>query len=189
MPEFDALSVLRRECRSLHRQLERKDTFARLLKNDVEIPDYVSALKVLFRFVSSFEARLVSLVEATPFSEIYTPRLPLLRADLNALQEILPIHDDPPHGASSVEDACGLVYMMEGASLGSAIIRAHLTARLGNDLPLGYFGLHAEEIGRWERVTGRLDEMLPDETSAARAAASAADAFRVLISMASPRDP
>lgn len=155
-----------------------------MLKQEVEIADYASALKVLFRFISTFESGLIFLIEKTPLSEIYVERLPLLQADLETLNEIVPICADLPHAASTLEDACGLVYVMEGASLGSAVIRRHLRTCLGNDLPIRYFGLYAENPDHWETVTRRLVTMLPDHASAARAAGSAADAFSILISMA-----
>ncbi len=183
MPEPAAISLLRKECRSLHRELERKDTFAKLLKRDVGIDDYISALSVLYRFVSTFESGLLSLVEKTPLSEVYTPRLPLLRADLEELNGVPPVRDDLPHETKSVEEACGFVYVLEGASLGSVIIRRHLKACLGSDLPLRYFGVRCEVPGHWEKVMGQLDAMLADPSSAAKAAKAAAGAFRTLISM------
>ena len=183
MPEFDAVCLLRESIMPLHRQLEEKDTFSRLLRPDVAISDYAAALKVLFRFLSTFEDKLISLLGSTIFSPLYRSRLPLLLADLHALNEMPPDVVDPPFSLSSVDEAYGLVYVMEGSSGGSAIIADHLRCRLGDALPLRYFGIHRDEHGRWEKVLELLRNQLADRNSASSAVRSANQAFRALIAM------
>lgn len=108
-------------------------------------------------------------------------KLPALEADLKALgQNLNSLHTIVPIEFTSLAQALGAAYVLEGATLGGQIIRRTLSARddLHPDLPLNYYGLYGTEIGlRWRAFSQLVNEQLMGEAEIARASRSARETF------------
>lgn len=108
-------------------------------------------------------------------------KLPALEADLTALGHNLEnLQPVAPIQFTSLSQALGAAYVLEGATLGGQTIRRTLSARddLHAELPLSYYGLYGAEIGpRWRAFSQLVNDLLTDEAEIAIASHSARETF------------
>lgn len=137
---------------------------------------YRQTLAAFHGFFAVVEPRLEAML---PHPDFYPARrkLPLLRADLCALGLTeagvarLPLCSASPT-VSSRHEALGVLYVLEGATLGGAIIARATASRLGADAPTSYFGAYGPCRGRmWTEFRCRLSEADGSESNQAIAAA------------------
>lgn len=132
-------SPLRRELRAAtqteHRALEAQPSMRALVSPSVTLTDYRRVLAAHHRFFSRWEPALQAVARRLrerygSADYRYRPRLPALEADLRALAGDL---DAPMQAVAEPPLAYGLgmLYVVEGASLGSRPISRHLRRRLG----------------------------------------------------------
>jgi two-component system, chemotaxis family, sensor kinase Cph1 len=171
---------LRAETADAHARVERAFDLPAMLSS---LDTYRSTLVALHGFFAVVEPRL----EATLSDPIFYParrKLPLLRADLHALglqaEDVARLPHCPWSPAiCSRHEALGTLYVLEGATLGGAIISRMAVRRLGPGTPTSYFGAYGMRRGRmWSVLKGRLLEVQGSEDWRAIQAASAC--FRAL---------
>lgn len=94
-------------------------------------------------------------------------RTPLLRERLSALGVEAPtVHESVT--AASAAEAIGLLYVVEGATLGGKVIRKSLTARGAGAEGLEFLDPYGEATGaQWRSFLGVLDDLAADDPDAA----------------------
>lgn len=159
---------LRVETRDLHEKIERNRWFSRLTAPDLTLGDYRAITARLFGHHAQAEAALIARASLLPASLDLTKRLKrtaLLAADLLALGlsqaaiDALPRH--APFALDRPEDAWGLLYVLEGSTLGGQLIARHVGSVLGLDPASGASALvpHGTETGvLWRAFRERLTE-------------------------------
>lgn len=133
----DVMLALRNGTAAAHKQLEATAVFAQLMKESVTTTDYARALRVMLQFYAMMEPCLKSGLLAHLPDYAYTPRFPLLQNDLQQLGMSANIQEDirlqsPPGKAATL----GMLYVVEGSTLGGQVLARHLYARLGERLAL-----------------------------------------------------
>jgi heme oxygenase (biliverdin-IX-beta and delta-forming) len=160
---------LREATRAAHEALERDlDWEARV----ATLPGYRALLERLRGFHAAYEPAIGAALADSAF---FDPRrrLPALDADLRALDGAAP--DPLPAPALPRLDgpgaALGALYVLEGSTLGGAVIGRHVARLHGEDVPLAYYAGRGRDTGPlWRGFRERLDGLPEAEAAAAFAA-------------------
>lgn len=111
-------------------------------------------------------------------------KTPLIRADLAALGvafDDIPTCDKIP-AIVDAEGALGALYVLEGASLGGAILSGTLTDVLGEDVPHRFFDPYGRDRSiRWRRFLDHMEQCLQRPEGRRIAAESALATFESLL--------
>lgn len=130
---------LRAATQPFHARLDSHPILRALLHTDLTLDRYALALAALHGPQAALEQEISRYLPST-WAALFTPRLPALERDLAALQiAALPLASPPPrakHDASML----GLLYVVEGARLGSAVIIKKLQQTLPATASREYFG-------------------------------------------------
>ena len=154
-----------------------------ILRDDFSRGDYEKLLMGFYRFHASFEPVLHGTLHPWA-ARLQLPKrrkIHLLQADLHALG----VHDlracESAPAYPSAPAAIGALYVIEGSTLGGAVISRHLKKKLPElSNALGYFSSYGEETGKmWRDFLGVAAQLVTEE-SFAEAVSSAVDTFRRL---------
>jgi heme oxygenase len=177
---MSARDALRNATRGHHDAMEAAPTMAALLGAAPDARDVARAIMGQLSVIAPVEDSLRRAApDACALFADYVPRAPLARADLARLPATptAPAPRRLPRLASP-EAWLGFRYVMEGASLGGALIHRRLAVVRPALPPLGFFDPLGERRGdAWRRFCGLLDARLPDAASRAEAARAAAETF------------
>jgi heme oxygenase len=174
--------LLKQATGTLHDTLEASEPFASLSAEHFSLPCYIDVLSCLWGFYSRVELQLRDYVADLP---ICAGRFKthLLEADLKAL------HQDPGSlpqypGLIAIdgwENALGVWYVFEGATLGGSMLLPIVSKALGSNVSATHFyGVYGEERGaKWREFCRYLEAVeLRDESALV---AGAERAFRGLL--------
>lgn len=176
---------LRRATRLQHARIERE---LGLLSANLTPERYRAVLRAFLGFYAPLEDRLMergcALAAVVPFPLLQ--RAPALRADLRALG--LPQHDldatprcpyVPP--TDTLPQLAGCLYVIEGASLGGAIVARAVARRFGyrSDNGARFFGSGSPRT-RWPQVLAWLETVAEREPERGATVAAARAAFHAL---------
>ena len=147
------LAFLREETAEAHRQLESLPLSRQIIAPGVSLVDYRRYLEVMYPVVAETEDRIFPLLrEALPDLDLRR-KLSLIESDLEVLgsdrKEKIPgffAGDD----VLTVYHAMGVMYVMEGSTLGGRVILKNLTASLGlsEDRGLRFFSGYGPDSQR-----------------------------------------
>jgi heme oxygenase len=169
--EMSASSRLREETRDEHRAIE---AVVPLMREAIDRDGYFRYLAAVLGFVEPLERELALHLDARPKRHLLVADLSSLGAtdvEISALPRAMPLRIDDR------AEAYGALYVMEGSTLGGALIAKHLRARI-DDCPLRYLAPYGESAGAsWKRFRAELDAELRDE-QADQAVESARRTFR-----------
>lgn len=176
-----AREALRAATRAHHDAMERAPVMAALLGPSPGRDAVACAIAGQLAVIGPIEAALDRhRADLAGLFDGYVSRAPLARVDLARLGAT-PLAK-PSHGPIALDTAeawLGFRYVMEGSSLGGALITRKLAASALP--PLGFFDPHGEGRGAaWRRFCALLDSRLPDgdrRAAAARAAGAVFDAI------------
>lgn len=159
------LNHLRSSTGALHKKLEENVLSRRLMSNDVSLEDYRIYLERLYGFVFSFEKLFIDeLASIIPDSE-QRRKSQKLKSDLCSIEPTgftnINIYPEEKMKAllPSIHHALGGFYVLEGSTLGGAVIRKHLVSRLGKSITGRdeYFSVYGEELSsKWKEFLGHL---------------------------------
>ncbi|MEO8705241.1 MAG: biliverdin-producing heme oxygenase [Kofleriaceae bacterium] len=177
-PTRDALRAATRE---IHVRVERR---SHLGSSSLTRKAYLDALRGMLAAYTVLEDRIACHATALVECGIHWAshrKVPWLRADLATLGESTPIVSpaDAPR-MDTVADALGCMYVMEGATLGGAVIRRHVlqALQIGPETGARFFASYGDAVGvRWRAFCSALELGVRDEVSRQRAATSAVAAF------------
>ncbi|MCU0756063.1 MAG: biliverdin-producing heme oxygenase [Xanthomonadales bacterium] len=155
----DPLLLLRQSTRAVHDAVEALPAMRRLFAVDYTLDEYRMLLLALWPFLESLEAELFSAGQRDRVRTAVS-RAAALRQDLRALGAA-PAEPPAvvPHGLPlrSESQRAGVLYVLEGSSLGGQLIRRALLQRFGEPARdyCHYFDCHAGEAGRQWRNFGK----------------------------------
>jgi heme oxygenase (biliverdin-IX-beta and delta-forming) len=188
---IDPLAALRLRTGALHRQLEMRASFSRLMNDDVAPADVARVFVIFHAFYDGLERVLLPYLATLPHSPLYRPRRALLAMDLGTLGCPLPAAA-PLVLPSSLGAVMGVIYAVEGSSLGGQVVARHLASRLGRDFAdsLCFFSAMADGVGEhWRTVLFALREVLADDECVDAVVEGATFVFSSLIRLADPVRP
>jgi heme oxygenase len=183
---IDPMLELRNGTQDLHNRIEASPYFSVLMKEHVTIADYVHVLDLLSRFYADCEAQLYFGISHYFPDLKYIPRLPLLNQDLRKLGIIK--NDEPIENITSAPNKAyilGVLYVVEGSTLGGQIISRHLQERLGSRISdaMRFYTLDGKMLpDHWSNVKRLFRENLNDSEEIAQTVCSARAAFNSLLS-------
>lgn len=161
--------ALREGTRAAHQAIESNPAMAVLLRDDCTLYHYTHTLAAILGWMAPLEQRLRRDAFRHP-APVATPgryRTPRLLADLRALGQSeawiqqLPWATELPDTTDSSQ-RLGVLYVIEGSSLGGTLITRTLRQRLGAavDHALAYFDCYDGEAGRaWARFKESVDAL------------------------------
>lgn len=178
---------LREATRLVH---ARTEALLPLMDPSLATTTYVRVLEAFLGFYAPLEPALVSAAASSGVWSALDERqkVPLIIADLLALGKTRLAIDELPRCAASprvpsASHAIGVLYVVEGATLGGQIIGRHLRDRLGLDAARGaaFFNGYGARTGAiWKRFSHHVDTSPLIETDAAVSAA--VETFETLLS-------
>ena len=184
----DPLRIFRSETHELHQRLEATNVFSQLMRDTVTIEDYTFALQALLNCYSVLEPILIQGLHLYAPAYLYVPRLPLLLRDLDNLGANKTIHSDktemPQLSSLSKAETLGILYVIEGSTLGGQILSRHLIAKLGEQISsvLAFYSLDGKLTSQhWASTQRLLREQLCTAEEIEQALQSAKQSFEIFI--------
>lgn len=144
---------LRRETRLEHHRVDQHPVLKPLLKRELAIEEYATALSALYAPVASLETALSSGLGAHGVNYPLTQREALLKADILQLgRQVQPVSRLPP--LATIEAIVGTLYVLEGSRLGGAMIARHVRQVLEDQVledqvPLRFFAAAPLQTQEW----------------------------------------
>lgn len=148
-------STLRAATHDDHQALEETAIMRALTSDRLARDRYAEILRVLLGWYLSAEPLIHDILANTGVPEVDERRkTPWLRNDLILLEGYWGrVETAPPLRLGSVEEALGALYVIEGSTLGGAVIVGDLRERLGDPgAPVRFFENYGTERGRMWRV-------------------------------------
>ncbi len=177
----EVAKVLRTRTQDLHQSLEAQPVFSQLLVEEVSRENYVTALKVLRHCYATIEPDLTRALQHYLPNYPYLKRLPLLDHDCAVLGEDIDGASSPvPFSIQSFPQLLGVLYVIEGSTLGGQILIRHLTAKLEVELAgaLSFYGINVGiAVDHWRRLQALLGENLHSENEIEQAVEAARQIF------------
>jgi heme oxygenase len=165
----DVHSQLRSATASLHRQLEEQ---LDLLNPARTLDDYRALMSRLYTFYQAVERQLLAACQGQPWQPEVTPRLKaaVLRRDLQRLGladapiDRLPLPASLP-AIATLDDVLGVMYVLEGSTLGGVLLARHFEKSLGVGPDTGgaFWDFYGEKLrDNWTRYLQWLSESAAD---------------------------
>lgn len=154
------LAILKEETKTFHSSVEK--VLIKEIKQLSSIEEYLNLLVKLYNFYYSIEDRIQELIDETILADIrHRKHIPQLELDLNFSNSKFTIHENPfCKKIHSTSYALGVLYVMEGSTLGGQIISGMLKKQLAihNEPIFNYFSSYKEETNRmWTNFKHNLE--------------------------------
>ena len=174
-------SCLRQATRDAHHSLDSHSVLRPLVSSGLRREDYIQALLALYPAQCRIEEAIARGLHHLQLDYPLQPRAPALADDLTAMSQPLPNIDKTPMlTVCRPGQLIGLLYVLEGARLGSRIIARNVHRSLGDRVSSVYFSI-AEEAESWDAFWQFAERHCPDAEQLA--AVTAADAaFQLFLS-------
>ena len=178
-PSSSVLSALRAGTQTLHVALEKRLPF---FSERLDLECYKQLLAAYYGFYQPLESNLLACTLPDGFELSTRLKTPALRQDLRALNvhiPSLPVCDTLPpldHPASVL----GVLYVLEGATLGGNVLRKHLFEQLGLDTDNGcaFLYVYGQATGmQWKAFLDFLGSVPLDAPSRALVVHAACSTF------------
>lgn len=184
----DVMLALRAGTEEVHQRLESSGVFSCLMTDAVTVPQFVRALRAMMQFYAALEPRLKRGLQVHLPHYPYISRFPLLQNDLRQLNDQSNIHEDGRlHSPPSKAATLGMLYVVEGSTLGGQVLAKHLTDKLGDRLSsaLSIYDLGGKLThDHWSRVQRLLREQGESGVDVAQMVHAAQDFFSRLLAYA-----
>lgn len=178
-PSSSVLSALRAGTQTLHVALEKRLPF---FSERLDLERYKQLLAAYYGFYQPLECNLLACELPEGFELSTRLKTPALEQDLRALNvplQALPVCDNLPpldHPTSVL----GVLYVLEGATLGGNVLRKHLSEQLGLEAGNGcaFLYVYGQDTGmQWKAFLDFLGRVPLDAPSRARAVHAACSTF------------
>lgn len=139
---------LKRETREDHHRVDQHPALKPLLRRELTLGEYATALSALYAPIASLEQALSCGLKAHDMDYRLIHREALLKADIHQLgMRAASVRLTPP--PDSVADAVGMLYVLEGSRLGGRMIARHVESVLDDQVPLRFFTAHPLTEEEW----------------------------------------
>jgi heme oxygenase (biliverdin-IX-beta and delta-forming) len=169
----DFLIRIKNETNDLHKQIEAISYSSKILDFSLELEHYKNLLLANYIFLSQIEpgaGKFTELEEMILYSE--RKKLPLLEKDLQNLG-INPVETKtkvnlklPSFSIPSVLEAIASLYVVEGSTLGGAVIQRHLkqNPNMNSVMEYNFYGCYGKNVGvKWKEFCISLVRIANDE--------------------------
>ncbi len=174
-------TCLRQATHDAHRRLDSHSVLRPLISPGLSHEEYKRALLALYPAQYRLEKSIARGLDTLHQDYPIRPRAPALANDLASMAQPLPALDE-----MLTLEVCrsgqliGLLYVLEGARLGSRIIAHNVHRTLGRQVPSTYFTV-AQDEGSWSAFWQFAERHCP-ETEQVAAVVAAECAFRLFLS-------
>ena len=178
-PPSSVLSALRAGTHTLHVALEKRLPF---FSDTLDLERYTQLLAAYYGFYQALESNLLACELPEGFELSTRLKTPALQQDLHALNvriEALPLCDDLPP-LDNTASVLGVLYVLEGATLGGNVLRKHVSEQLGLDADNGcaFLYVYGESTGKqWKAFLDYLGSVPLDAAAQALAVHAACSTF------------
>lgn len=195
-PTASVREALRAHTNADHEGLHRHAGFDGLFRGTLDPGQYGALMTRLYGFYIPLDHAIEQALSRGPAPQsgyVYAPRGPLLAQDMRALG----VHDPAPplcHGARALvtpDTLGGVLYVIEGATMGGAQIDRAARRLLGRDDPAGrrfWAWCRAEGKHRWPMTLRHLDHLQATGAPRAPLMQGALGTFRLLADWLAPLD-
>jgi len=187
--QIDLRTILRQSTHAEHVRLNRHPLLRRLTQPDLTLPHYIRIVEAYSHFYRCIEERILQAAPVPGFS--YEPRRKSawLDSDLKHLGNLTP---EPPQLAqqhwdigpiNGIGELAGVLYAIEGSTLGGQVIGRHLARHLHLNADSGarFFNAYGDETQvRWQAFCVWLQTLNEQSDEVAHAQTSARQLFRHL---------
>lgn len=154
--------LLKEQTKELHDLVEEKLMSHKIMDRSFTLAEYTALLQHNYRFLLHFEETVFKYFSATTGEKLHLEKrrkLPLIKKDLTSLR----INTSIPETSVDIKneaEALGILYVMEGATLGGNIIAKNLAKNPHfENITLNYFGAYGAETGfLWKNFQQLLSE-------------------------------
>ncbi|GAA4032829.1 hypothetical protein GCM10022212_34850 [Actimicrobium antarcticum] len=157
--------------------LDHHPLLSSLLAPQANLNQYGDALAALHGMYAQTEAAILGYLQHCPDLFDYLPRrkLPALEADLHVLKRMPYAITTPCPAIDSVGALFGMLYTVEGATLGGQFIARKLGTVLGDGFPRQFYTIYGDHgQSQWQAFLHCADTRCPPEQHAAAATAAVA---------------
>lgn len=173
-----ASSQLREQTAAAHRVLDSSPLLSALLSPELSLASYVKILSIFYDFYCDYESILLETCADLRFDACARQKLPLLEKDARALGVSFDrSHTDfPSLNLDSKAKVLGMIYVVEGSTLGGRVIAKHLAKKLGLNAMNGaaYFHNYGSAVAsRWLETQALLNDFQANGGSVATMIATA----------------
>lgn len=178
-PPSSVLSALRAGTHTLHVALEKRLPF---FSDSLDLERYTQLLAAYYGFYQALESNLLACELPEGFELSTRLKTPALQQDLRALNvhiEALPLCDNFPP-LNNPASVLGVLYVLEGATLGGNVLRKHVSEQLGLDADNGcaFLYVYGESTGKqWKAFLDYLGSVPLDAPAQALAVHAACSTF------------
>lgn len=178
-PPSSVLSALRAGTHTLHVALEKRLPF---FSDRLDLERYTQLLAAYYGFYQALESNLLACELPEGFELSTRLKTPALQQDLHALNvriEALPLCDNLPP-LNNPASVLGVLYVLEGATLGGNVLRKHVSEQLGLDADNGcaFLYVYGEATGKqWKAFLDYLGSVSLDAPAQALAVHAACSTF------------
>lgn len=178
-PDGALRTALHEATREAHHVIDHHPLVAPLVRTDLTVETYLRALRGLLRIHRPLQQRLADALAACGTTYELADRVGWLSADLAALGSDDNISAPPwtPPVIANATDLAGMLYVIEGSTLGGQVIARRIEASLGftANHGAGFFnGWGTDTPAHWAAFWQFADGAVGTNTAAATAAARAA---------------
>ncbi|MHA3787066.1 biliverdin-producing heme oxygenase [Flavobacterium hauense] len=184
IPSF--LDNLRTATSQSHINLEALPISASIMNPEVTNAEYALYLRLMYDVVKDAEDNIFPAIAAVITDLKERNKAYLLEKDLKALGNFTESSSKPVSSLldnPSIAFALGIMYVIEGSSLGGRVILKNINAALGHDIENGaaYFGGYGGQTGSyWKNFLGMLTEYETENNNADEIIAGADYAFNAI---------
>ncbi len=175
--ENTSLMALLRVCTNdEHQKTESSPLMTEVMGERFSLSSYQHMLKRFFSFYASVEPMMKVFINSSGYH--YTPKLPFLESDLNHMGCSLPLDDAnflPEHFLHDRASFLGVLYVLEGSTLGGSVIRNMLQKHIDVDRMATFFYPYGKSTRQnWEVTCAFIEHTAANESLPAHAICDAA---------------
>lgn len=162
MPYFEFLEKLRAATSPYHEDLEKSPVSLQLLSATATKEDYINYLQASCSLHAPVEEELFPLLANVIDDIAERKKSPAIQADLQALGEANTPHTKfLPAQTATPAFALGVMYVLEGSTLGGLHIAKAINQTLGHSIPKHFLQVYGNTTGqRWKRYLQLLEEFI-----------------------------
>lgn len=143
-------NLLKEQTKTLHDQVEIKLQSQKIMDKSYNLQDYHQLLKSNYHFLLEFEEAVFANISAETAEQIHAgdrKKLLVIEKDLAAFQD-LQSSSNKNVSIKNEAEALGILYVMEGSTLGGNIIAKNLAKNPSfKDVSYNFFGFYGEKTG------------------------------------------
>lgn len=142
---IDGTFKIKKETQHLHRKIDQHPQLSRLMSNTLLLSDYRITLELLYQWHKSVESIIYS-KDLTNLGLRMLPKHPMILRDLQNINKYKPqTWQQPPIHTDSLAEVLGLVYVVEGATMGGQMLGPKIAKTLKRQDITHYYSIYQSD--------------------------------------------